>query len=231
MKKFILAALLSVGLSGLAQSDGHFGLFAGANHYYLKSNFLSSRSAMGYTVGAFGTVEVTDYSKFIVEVGFTRNNIELLARQSELAEPEWIKFRGDVASLSVIYNYDVLHFLSDDIAIGLNLGPSISFNPKWVIADDSQEGMYYVDPYEFSTTDQGTEEWNNPRHLNIYAVMGLNFTYRNWGLNARYYKGMTDPYKNVAPTENGIQFSSESSYATFTITYMLGEHIGYNNKF
>lgn len=224
MKKLILSTLLLTCFVGFSQEDGRFGLFAGINQYYMKSNFLSSRSNIGVNLGAVATLPISEYSEILVEMSLARFRTELLGRESiDATEQEWLKFSMDRVNLSVIYDYDVLHFLDEDIAIGINAGPSLAFVQDWRLEDESKED-YIIEPYAVETKYMETDPYNGTVSFNAFVEFGLSVRYRNLEGNFRYFKGLTDPYRNFPLSSSMIALKGKDDYSTFTLTYYFGNN-------
>jgi len=224
MKKFIFLSLMLIGYYGYSQEDERFGVFLGLNQYYAKSNFLSSRSNMGYTAGAVATLPISSYSEILVEISLARFKSEFLGRESiESVEKEWIKMHMDRINLAVIYDYDVLHFFDEDLAIGINAGPSLAFIQDWRLDDQSKE-VYLIEPYSIEPQYMMTDAYNEKVSLNIYVEFGMSVRYRNLEGSLRYYKGITSPYRNFPLSSSMLELKGKDDYSTFTVTYYFGNN-------
>jgi hypothetical protein len=224
MKKIIVSLFLLTGTLCFSQDDSRFGVFAGVNQYYMKSTFLSSRSNMGFNIGSVATLPISEHSEFLVELSYTRFKTELLAKESLMAtEQEWIKLNMDRFNLSVIYDYDVLHFLDEDIALGVNAGPSIAFIQDWRLDEGSKE-TYLIEPYAIEPAYLRTDTYTEKISFNAFIEFGISARYRNIEANFRYFKGITDPYRNFPLSSSMIELKGKDDYSTFTLTYYFGNN-------
>lgn len=223
MKKIIFIGVFLTGLLCFSQSDRRFGVMAGINEYYMDNNFLFSKSGIGFNIGFVGTFPISEYSEILAEMSIARHNVSMQGREDYTSEPEWIDFRSERAIISVIYDYDLIHFLDEDLVIGLNLGPSVSFTYNFAPVDDSKK-FYYLDPYYAQGDYMGIDSYNESLSLNAFVAGGVSIRYRDLEANIRYFKGITDPYRNVPLTSSYVDFKGKDNYATFTLTYYLGRH-------
>src|SRR5690606_9588764 len=120
----------------------------------------------------------SEYSEFLVELNYSKFNNEFLGREDVLAEPEWIKFSMDRINLNIVYDYDLLHLLNDDLVFGLNAGPSFSILNDWKIKDSSKEN-YYMDPYIFDARYMQSDTYAESTSVNVFGAIGISARFRN----------------------------------------------------
>ncbi|KGO92731.1 outer membrane beta-barrel protein [Flavobacterium subsaxonicum] len=224
MKKVLLFNFLLFALTIHAQYDSRFGVTAGANEYYMKGDFLFSRSNTGFTIGLVGTIPISENSEILTEITVSRHRMEFIGRENELASPEWIKFHLDRSNVSFIYDYDILHFLDDDLAIGFCAGPSFAFFGNFIPTDKSKEG-YLLDPYGMDTEYMRLDGYGETMAFNVLAAFGPSVRYVNLEGSLRYYKGITDTYRNFPGSSPYTQFTGKDSYLSFTLTYYFGHSL------
>jgi hypothetical protein len=217
MKKIFLLSFLFTGLAIQAQWESRIGVTAGVNSYLNKADFLSSKSSPGFSVGIAATVPISDYSEFVVEMTYNRYTMELLGREDYYAKPEWIKFHTNRFNLAVIYDYDILHFLDEDLAIGLNAGPTLSFFNN--MKAESDKDYYLLDPYQLNAGYLA----NDGFALNIYGSAGVSVRYLNLESHLRYNKGLTSPYRDL-PRSDYVTLKGKDDFISFSVIYYFGDN-------
>lgn len=218
MKKILLAGLLLASCISNAQWDSRSGILIGGNEYYSDANFLSSRSKPGFTIGLVTTLPVSEHSEFLAELNYSKFNNEFLGREDMLAEPEWLQFSMDRINFTIVYDYDLLRLLNDDLVFGLNAGPSFSVLNDWNNKDDSKEN-YLMDPYLFDAQYMKYDTWSQSTTINVFGAFGLSARFKNFEANLRYYKGLTNTHRNVPLSSGYMELQGKDNYSTFTLTY------------
>lgn len=225
MKKFFLFSSLlctTIGFSQFSDWETRTGITAGVNQYYMDADFLFSRSGTGFQVGIVSSIEITDNSEIQAELNYSRYSTELIGRETQLADPEWLKFNLDRINLSVVYDYELVHFLKKDIALGICAGPSISFLNNFTLADDSK-GDYLLEPYHMTPDYMEMDTKNEGTSINVFGIVGITGRYRNLEANLRYAIGITDPYRVFPAVSQYTEFTGKDDYASLTLTYFFGE--------
>lgn len=226
MNKFLFFTLFFATMSAFSQEDSRFGVFGGINQYQSRSNFLSSKSAIGFTIGATGTIPISENSEILMEMSISRFNQQFRGRATVDAEPEWVKFNLDRLNLGFLYDYDIVHFFRGDLAVGLCGGLSGSAFQNFVLVDDSKE-MYLMEPYnveayylEMNTRGNSTVTFTG------YAVGGVSLRYRDIEGSLRNYFGLNNAYGSFAGNDStrGLNFYGKDNYSAFTITYYFGDN-------
>lgn len=223
MNKLFLIISLATSIFCQAQDESRFGLSVGVNQYYIGADFLFSRSAAGFSVGAVSTVPVSDNSEVLVGISFSQYNFDLMGRENELANPEWIRFGLQRINLDCVYDYDIFHFMEDDLAVGLCAGASVAFLNDIYLKDTDKED-YTLDPYgvdpEYLMMDEASESMT----INVFGVVGATARYRDIEATLRYNFGLTDCYANFPATSPYVEFTGKDSYLNFQVTYYLGDN-------
>lgn len=226
MKKISSLFLLLVSIAGFSQEEGRFGITAGLNEYYMDADFLFSKSGVGFSLGVVATVPVSEHSEVVSELSIARYNVQLMGRENQLAQPEWIKFNMDRINLTAVYDYDLIHFLNGDLALGLNAGPSIAFFTTFNAIDESKE-KYLLDPYYIEADRMRIDQYMGDSgniSINVFAALGLSVRYKNIEANLRYYKGITDTYRKFSMVSNYAEFTGKDNYAGLNFTYYFGNN-------
>ncbi|MGV3461677.1 MAG: outer membrane beta-barrel protein [Flavobacterium sp.] len=208
--------------SQLLDIESRLGVTAGANQYYMNADFLFSRSATGFQVGVVSSMEVSKNSEIQVEFNYSRYSTELIGRETELSNSEWIKFNLDRFNLSVIYDYELVHFLKEDIALGLCAGPSMAMLNDFKIDDDSKS-HYLLDPYYVPADYLEMDTKNEQTSINVFGVVGITGRYRNFEANLRYAIGITDVYRVFPGVSAYTEFTGKDNYGSLTLTYFFGK--------
>ena len=85
MKKYYVAILfLLITRSAIAQFssdgffDGRFGITAGVTNYYMNTDFLFSKSGVGYTVGLVGTASFSERSELFAEITYSKHFVSFI---------------------------------------------------------------------------------------------------------------------------------------------------------
>lgn len=225
MKKFLLFTISLYSVAAFSQFsdiESRFGFTAGVNQYYMDADFLFSKSATGFQAGVVSAIEVSRNSEIQVEFNYSRYATELIGRETQLSDPEFIKFNLERINISVIYDYELVHFLKEDIALGLCAGPSISLLNNFKLADDSKSD-YLLDPYLITPDYLEMDTKNEQTSVNVFGVVGITGRYRNFEANLRYAIGITDPYRVFPGVSRFTEFKGKDDYASLTITYFFGK--------
>lgn len=222
MRKIFITAFLLISFFANAQLDsGRWGITVGTNQYYMDTDILSSRSNIGYSFGGLATVPISEYSEFVVEISYNRYRFDLLGRESDDSEPEWIPFYKERVNLSAIYDYDLFHFLDEDFALGLNFGPVIGFYNNIEVSDDSKE-EYTLDPYDIDQDYLSPYETSEDITMNVFLSFGISARYRNLEAFLRYNKGITDPFRSLTVSSEYINITGKENLLSFQLNYYFG---------
>lgn len=220
MKRLFLLFLLSFSVVGFAQDHSRFGILAGVNQFYMKADFLSTKSGGGYTFGVVATVPIHEYSEILTELTYNRFSTELLGRKDELSNPEWIKFYAERINLAVLYDYNIFNFSDDEISLGLCAGPTVSFVSDYNVSDDSKEN-YLLDPYNMNQDVLRMDVYGDKVFCNLYGTLGITGRYSNFEASLRYNLGLTDPFRKLSSDIQDISFKGSNNYLNFQVTYFL----------
>lgn len=223
MKRLFLLFLLSLSTLGFSQQESRFGLIVGANQFYLDADFLSTKSATGYTFGVVATVPVHEYSELLAELTYNRFATELLGRKDALSSPEWIRFYAERINLSVLYDYNIFSFHDEDFSLGVCAGPTLSFVSDFNVSDDSKED-YVLDPYNMNKDVLLMDTYGEKVIGNLYGTFGITGRYFNWEGSLRYNLGLTDPFRKLSSDMEGISLKGNNNYLGFQITYFFGNY-------
>ncbi len=204
-----------------AQLDGRFGVTAGITNYMTDTDFLFSKSSIGYSLGITGTTIFSEKLELFLEMNYTKNMVYLVGRESELAPPEDIKFKLENINIPLVLDYTVLN-LNDEWYFGLNTGVSASLIYEYNLVDESKENYIleplYTNPYylKFDTN-------NEKISFNAFLIMGVSVEYLQVLLNLRYYRGLSDPYRNAPVYSTVMDITGRDSYFALSFTYLFDE--------
>ncbi len=222
MKKIFLLGTLLTAFFCRGQWDDRWGITAGVNEYYLGADFVFSKSGTGFSIGIVNTVPISEHSEVLLELTFTKHNFELMGREDILSDPQWLKFGVQRINLAAIYDYDIFHFLDEDLALGLCAGPTVAFYNDMKIKDTSKD-LYLLDPYYMETPYMHIDEGSGKLSINVFASFGATARYRNAEASLRYNLGVTDPYRNFPAASPYVEFKGKDSYLSFQVTYYFGD--------
>ncbi|WP_298538778.1 outer membrane beta-barrel protein [uncultured Aquimarina sp.] len=218
MKKTFTFCFLLISLHSFSQfTDGRLGITAGITNYSTKTDFLFSKSGIGYTLGVMGTAEFSDRSELFVEVNYTKHFVKFIGRENETAPPQDLKFNLQNVNIGFLFNYNYL--VIDEYKLGVNAGPTFSFLYQYELVDDSKS-EYVLDPLYASPNDLQFDTRNEQISFNTFLSIGLSAQYDFLMANLRYHYGLTDPYRN-APVVAIIDINGKDSFLSFTVTCFL----------
>lgn len=223
MKKNITVLLFFVLFSNFsfAQFGGRFGFTAGVTNFSTDTEILFSKSMPGFSLGIIGTAEIADNLELLVEFNYSQHYLKLIGRETPESAPEDIKFKMGNYNIPFIFNYNVVN-LKNDLLFGVQLGASASLMHEMKLIDNSKED-YYLDPYYLKPSDLEFDSTNGQISFNAFAVIGVSASYERFMLNFRYFKGITDPYRQAPfyiPVD-GIEVKGKDNYYNFTLIYFL----------
>lgn len=217
MKKTFTLCFLLLSFYSFSQIDGRFGITVGMTNFITKTDFLFSKSGIGYTIGGISSLEFSDRSELFFEINYTKHFTKFIGRANQTAPPEDLKFNLENANIGFLYNYSYL--VIDDYKLGVNIGPTFSFLYEYKLIDDSKY-EYVLDPLYASPNDLLFDTRNEQLSFNTFLSIGLSAQYDFLMANLRYYYGISDPYRN-APVVAIIDLKGRDSYMSFTVTCFL----------
>lgn len=218
MKKQIIFLALFFPLIIFSQIDGRFGVTVGATNLIIDTNFLSSKSSLGYTFGVIGTNEFNDRMELFVEANYIKHFSYFLGRETPESTPEYIKYNLENVNVSFILDY--AYIVKDDFKFGVNVGPTASFLHSFKIVDLSKED-YLLDPLTIESYDLMFDERNNRLSFNAFISLGLSFQYREIMCNLRYFKGITDPYRDLPVFSPFLELKGKEDFMSLTFSYFF----------
>lgn len=222
-KRFLtLVALLFSTYNLFAQAEGRFGLTFGGSNYITDSDVVFTKSQPGFCLGMIGSVYIGDRFELLAELNYTQNYTKFVGRETKLSEPEDIKFKMSNINIPFIMNYNFSN-LKKDFVFGVQAGPSVSFLHSYTLVDDSKED-YFLDPIYIKPKDLAFDDENERISFNAFFALGASVSYdEDWMCSFRYYKGLTDAYRQ-APfyvALDDVKVSSKESYFTLSFTYFI----------
>ncbi|MFP9112753.1 hypothetical protein ACLI1A_02355 [Flavobacterium sp. RHBU_3] len=222
MKQFLLFTFFCVGISAFAQydDDSAFAVIAGTNQYYANTNFLSSKSKTGFTLGIGDNFSVSDNSFIRAEFTLSRFYMDFLGRETSTSNPQWISFSLDRINFNALYHYNFVSLLKGDIEIGVSAGGSMGMFTDFVLEDDYRED-YLLDPYGADPEALKIDGNRNSLSFNFFGVAGIGARYRKFELNVRYHKGLTDVYRSLPAFSEYVTPKGKDDYLTATVNFYL----------
>jgi hypothetical protein len=218
MRKALLGCFLIYSLGVLGQ-ENRFGITFGTTNYITDTNWLFSKSGVGFTLGAMGTKSFSDRFELFIEINYNYHRVDFVGRETATSIPEDIRFRLEEFGIPIIINYNYL--LLEDFRLGVNAGPSFHFIHNYVLLDETKES-YLLDPLLTEPKYLEFDTYNDDISFNMFAVFGLNVQYQeNFMASLRYYYGITDPYRRAPVVSPVLDISGQDSYFSFTITYFF----------
>lgn len=206
-----------------AQFGGRFGFTAGVTNFSTDTEILFSKSMPGFSLGLVGTAEISNDLELLVEINYSQHYLKLIGRETPESTPEDIKFKMGTYNVPFVLNYNAVN-LKNDLLFGIQLGVSASFMHEMKLTDESKED-YYLDPYYLKPSDLEFDSYNEQVSFNAFAVIGLSASYNQFMANFRYYKGITDPYRNAPffiPVD-GVEVKGKDNYFNFSLIYFLDD--------
>lgn len=195
--------------------DDRFGVNIGVTNYIMDTNFISSKSAPGFLVGVTGSVPLSDSFEVLAEINFNNHRVKLVGRETETSQPKDLNFYMQNFGVSALIHYKLLEL--EDFTFGLNLGPTATLLYGYK-TKDSNSG-YLIDPLYIETRYMDFDSWNEQISFNAFVSLGLSAQYDSFMANLRYYKGITDPYRNTPVYSPFMELKGKDNYWAFSITY------------
>lgn len=222
MRKILLFSFFCFSYVASAQfeDDDNSAIIVGTNQYYAKTNFLSSKSKTGFTLGIAANTSVSDNSQIRTELTLSRFYMEFLGRETQTSNPEWILFSLDRINLNVLYHYNVFSLVKGDLEIGVTGGGSMGIFTDFSLEEDSK-GEYYLDPYGADPEYMKIDSYNNTPSFNFFGVFGVGARYRKFELNLRYNKGLTNVYRSLPMSSEYVTPKGKDDYLTATLHFYL----------
>lgn len=215
MKKIFISLLFLSSIS-YSQNEDRFGLSASVNSYLGDANFLFTKSGIGYGFGIQGTVPISDNSELLAEFNFNRYNFQLMGRKDLDSEREWINFNLYRMGISVLYDYDIVSLLKDDLTIGLCAGPSLQLLSYMTPADESHN-HYLLDPYDVEARELSIDDESESLLLSPFAAFGFSARYQSIQATVTYNIGFSNPYRKLSSNYKAIE--GKDNFASINFTY------------
>lgn len=198
--------------------DDRFGVTLGATNYIMDTNFISSKSAPGFLAGiTFGTA-ISDSFEVLLDFNYNYHNVKLVGRETELSNPEDIRFFMQNLSLSPFIHYKIVE--KNDVTFGVNLGVIGTVFYELRVKNQAKEN-YLIDPLYLEAKYMDFDAWTDKATLNAFVGLGLSAQYKNFMGNLRYNKGITDPYRHISVYSSFVELKGKDNYWAFTITYFF----------
>jgi hypothetical protein len=221
MKKFLYCSLLFAAITATAQkNDRGFGLTAGINEYFAKPDFLSSKSAMGFSFGFVGGFDITKNSDLVFEGGFTRFNMKFMGMAIGEDDPRWLNFHSNRIFLNALYYYDLFHFNDNKLLIGVHAGPSVTYINNFTV-EGKDNANFNLEPYEVSALDMKISKYTDGAEFNAFATLGINVKYLFCEMNLRYNKGLSSPYRSLGNENSPVSFKGKDDYMSLSFTFFI----------
>ena len=199
--------------------DNRFGVTIGMTNYSMDTNFISSKSATGFLVGATSSIYISDSFEVLTEFNYNYHRVKLVGREDYTSTPEDINFYMQNLSLSAFLHYKITEI--NDVTFGINLGMVGSVFYGFSVNDQSKEN-HLIDPLYLSARYIQIDKWTeNKSNFNAFVGLGLTTQYKNFMGNLRYNKGVTDPYRHISVYSPFMELKGKDNYWTFTITYFF----------
>lgn len=221
MKNILILVSFALGLTSYAQDESRWGIMAGVNEYYMNADFLFSKSGMGFNAGIVATVPISEHSEFLAELGYARNNYQLLGRKDIMTDAEWVKFNTQRVYIAAIYDYDLFRFMDDDFVLGLCAGPTLSMKSEMRLTDMDKE-EYLFEPNRIGTEYLNPQAGSDSANFDVFGTAGISARYKSIEGSLRYNFALTDIYRNFPATSEYINFTGKDSYMSFQLTFYFG---------
>ncbi len=205
-----------------AQDNRIFGITIGGSNYITDSDVVFTKSQPGFSFGLVEPVPLSKRFELLFEINYTQNYTKFIGRQTKLSEPEDIKFKMGNINIPFIVNYNFSN-LKKDFIFGAQAGPSLCLFHNYNLVDSSKED-YFLDPIYLKPKDLAFDTENERTSVNVFFAVGASVTYKeNFMCNLRYYKGLTDPYRNAPfySTIDNVTVSSKESYFALSFVYFI----------
>lgn len=207
---------------GKGAFDGRFGVTAGITNYNTDTNYLFSKSGIGYNIGVVSTAKISKRFELFVELKYNRHLVKFVGREDYTSAPEDIKFNLQNFTIPFVLDYNYLK-LDDEWFFGINGGIIPSFLYSYRPSKSSKRN-YYLEPLYSDPDYLQFDKENGQPSFNAFWSAGLSIEYNKIMCNLRYYKGITDPYRN-APVVTFFEIKGEDSYFELSFTYFFDEKL------
>lgn len=219
MKYYFTLFLLCATWLSIAQYNGKIGLTLGATNYITDTNLLSSKSGTGFTFGVMSISEFNENFTFVLEMNYNQHSVKLIGRENELADPEDVKFNLQEFSLPLTFNW--FFYEANYFKFGVNAGPSLHFGHEFKLVDDAKSS-YVLDPLYASPDNLRFDTYNEEVSFNVFAAVGLCVQYDEIIMaNLKYYRSITDPYRQAPIVGTRDEITGQDSYFAFAVTYFF----------
>lgn len=205
--------------NSIAQLDGRFGVTIGATNYVTDTNFISSKSSTGFTVGMTGTAIFSDKFELLLGINYYNHRVKFIGRETPTSPTEEINFNLQNIGIPAVINYTF--FELKDFRFGVNLGPVATFYYGYSTSDSKSE--YLLDPLQGEARIMNFDNNADSISFNAFVSMGLSAQYNRFMCNLNYNKGITDPYRKAPIYSPVIDIEGKDSYVSFTITYFFND--------
>lgn len=197
--------------------EDRFGVTLGVTNYIMDTNFISSKSSTGFLIGASSGIAISDSFEVLTEINFNYHRVKLLGRESEYSEPKELDYNMQNFGVSALLHYKFLDL--NDFVFGVNLGPTATF----IYGYDTKESNenYKIDPLGIESQYMNFDQWNEKISFNAFVSFGISAQYASFMANLRYYKGITDPYRNTPVYSPFMELKGKDNYWAFMVTYFL----------
>ena len=224
MSKIIskLLFIISLSLFSIAansQDSVRFGVTLGATNYVTDTNLLFSKSQPGFETGIVASQIYNAHFELMIGINYDRHFMKFVGRQTPEAPPEDLKFMLENLNIPITLNYNFWN-VSDDLQFGANAGASLSFFHNYKLTDDDKSG-YYLDPLYADPDDLAFDTQNSKISFNVFYTVGLTAEYKKLMLMARYYRSLTDPYRQAPIYSTISEIKGKDTYYTLTLTYFF----------
>lgn len=197
--------------------DSRSGISIGATNYIMDTNFLSSKSATGFLVGASAGLDMSRSLELLTEINFNWHRVKLVGRETPYSEPKDLNYSMQNIGVSTLIHYKFLEL--NDFDFGVNLGPTGTFFYGYD-TKDSNSG-YTIDPLGAESRYLNFDSYNESISFNAFVSLGLSAQYEHFMANLRYYKGITDPYRKSPLYSPFMELKGKDSYYAFMLTYFF----------
>ena len=217
---FKLCLLLLFPLISFGQEFGEsrLGINLGATNYIMDTNFLSSKSATGVTLGlAFGYPLNFDSLELIAEINLNNHRVKLVSRETLLGDPRDVNYFLQNINAAVLLHYKVHE--TDDFTFGVYAGPTFAIGYSYMSNNDG--GFVLIDPLGLEARYLDIDGFNSTPGYNFFATLGVSAQYDDFMASLRYNKGLTYPYRNIPVFSPFQELTGKDNYWAFIITYFF----------
>jgi opacity protein-like surface antigen len=200
MKKVLLSAVAVMAFMSVSAQETRFGVKAGANLSTFGGDAEDAKSLVGFQVGGFAEIKLTDKFAIQPEILFSTQGAK--SEESALGSTAEYKSNLSYLNIPVMAKYYVAEKFS------LEAGPQIGFL------------LSAKEKYEFSgngVSESGKEDVKDSYESIDFGVnfgAGYDFT-ENLSVGLRYNLGLS----NIAKTEDGEDFKMNNSVFSLSVGY------------